>query len=309
MREVWRKKSHVAFSQSNRDEMKLVSLRISNFQSFGESPTEIFFEPATFLLGPNGSGKTVVLQSLARMFATDFSLRRIQPGDFHVADHEVDTAEDRALWIEADFEFAELKDAKGKHPTVPSNFAHMRLETKDGAPRVRFRLEATKDVDGEIEESFCYVLEEDDKGNPKRKKDVHKNDRFRIQLHYLPARRDPNDHISYSASALLGRILRAAKWADEQSEVAELTEKLSSVLSDNDAILGFNQQLSRHWGSLHTGSYYSDPSISFERSEIDSLLRWGFRRRRTLIPGGTQTAFRAEGEQFSERSDAGSSIV
>ncbi len=37
--------------------------------------------------------------------------------------------------------------------------------------------------------------------------------------------------------------------------------------------------------------------------------RWGFRRRRTLIPEGTRTAFRAEGEQFSERSDAGTSIV
>ncbi len=36
---------------------------------------------------------------------------------------------------------------------------------------------------------------------------------------------------------------------------------------------------------------------------------WGFRRRRTLIPEGTRTAFRAEGEQFSERSDAGTSIV
>ncbi len=35
----------------------------------------------------------------------------------------------------------------------------------------------------------------------------------------------------------------------------------------------------------------------------------GFRRRRTLIPEGTRTAFRAEGEQFSERSDAGISIV
>jgi hypothetical protein len=35
----------------------------------------------------------------------------------------------------------------------------------------------------------------------------------------------------------------------------------------------------------------------------------GFRRRRTLIPEGTRTAFRAEGEQFSERSDAGTSIV
>jgi len=40
-----------------------------------------------------------------------------------------------------------------------------------------------------------------------------------------------------------------------------------------------------------------------------SRQRWGFRRRRTLIPEGTRTAFRAEGEQFSERSDAGTSIV
>ena len=36
---------------------------------------------------------------------------------------------------------------------------------------------------------------------------------------------------------------------------------------------------------------------------------WGFRRRRTLIPKGTRTAFRAEDEQSSERSDAGISIV
>ena len=37
--------------------------------------------------------------------------------------------------------------------------------------------------------------------------------------------------------------------------------------------------------------------------------RCEFRRRRTLIPEGTRTAFRAEGEQSSERSDAGTSIV
>jgi len=35
----------------------------------------------------------------------------------------------------------------------------------------------------------------------------------------------------------------------------------------------------------------------------------GFRRKWTVIPKGTRTAFRAEGEQFSERSDAGISIV
>ena len=46
-----------------------------------------------------------------------------------------------------------------------------------------------------------------------------------------------------------------------------------------------------------------------EFTHSDSLRRCGFRRRRTLIPKGTRTAFRAEGEQFSERSDAGIPIV
>jgi hypothetical protein len=41
----------------------------------------------------------------------------------------------------------------------------------------------------------------------------------------------------------------------------------------------------------------------------DTEFRSGFRRRRTLIPEGTRTAFRAEGEQSSERSDAGTLIV
>jgi len=38
-------------------------------------------------------------------------------------------------------------------------------------------------------------------------------------------------------------------------------------------------------------------------------LNCGFRRRRTAIPEGTRTAIRAEGEQISERSDAGNLIV
>ena len=42
--------------------MKLTRLRLSNFQSFGQGPTAIAFEAMIFLLGPNGTGKTAVLQ-------------------------------------------------------------------------------------------------------------------------------------------------------------------------------------------------------------------------------------------------------
>src|SRR5438045_4143114 len=119
--------------------MKLKTLRLSNFKCFAEYPTTLTFEDSTFLLGPNGSGKTSVLQALSRMFALDPNLRRVQKSDFHVDAYEQTAAD--TLWVEADFEFPELKDSKTKHSTVPSHFAHMRLESKNGLPRVRYRLE------------------------------------------------------------------------------------------------------------------------------------------------------------------------
>ncbi|WP_308989634.1 AAA family ATPase [Roseibacillus persicicus] len=43
--------------------MKLEAIRISNFQCFGPTMTEITFEDSTtMVLGPNGSGKTAIPQ-------------------------------------------------------------------------------------------------------------------------------------------------------------------------------------------------------------------------------------------------------
>ena len=100
-----------------------------------------------------------------------------------------------------------------------------------------------------------------------------KHDRNAIQVHYLPARREPADHISYSANALLGRALRAADWAAEREEIADLTDKISSALVGNGAIGGITSALAAQWRKLHKGAYFADPSISFARSELENLLR------------------------------------
>jgi len=49
--------------------MKLHNIRLSNFQSFGTEPTELTLADITYLIGPNGSGKTALLQALCRLFA------------------------------------------------------------------------------------------------------------------------------------------------------------------------------------------------------------------------------------------------
>src|SRR5690554_4554472 len=252
--------------------MKLNYIRLSNFQSFGEKPTTIIFDEITYLIGPNGSGKTAALQALCRLFAFDPSKRRILKSDFHVPFDETEVPDERKLWIEVDFEFPELQDEVDNN-SVPPNFAHMRLDTADGIPRVRFRLDATLGVDDDIEENFVYVLDVDSDDEPLNSSKVPRSERNIIHVHYLPGRRDPADHITYSTNALLGRLLRAVQWTNERDLIKGLTDQISSQMASNPSIESLSQVLSATWKKLHKGNFFSDPKITFINSEIEALLR------------------------------------
>lgn len=248
--------------------MKLHSIKITNFQSFGEEPTEFTLEEITYLIGPNGSGKTAVLQALCRLFAFDPSLRRVKRTDFHIPQNESSPPDQRTLCIEADFIFPETADAND-NSTVAPFFSHMRLDGVTGLPRVRFRLTATMDFIGEIEEKFEYVLTQDGKTT----QSVSRADRSLIQLHYLPAQRNPSDHIAYNTNALLGRLLRAVNWENESESVRTLTEQINSCLENNTSVQAISDALKKTWEIVHKGSYFKEPKISFAHSEIENILR------------------------------------
>lgn len=256
--------------------MKLSRLRICNFRCFGSAAADIALDNTTFILGPNGAGKTAVLQALARMFSVDPTLRKVQASDFHIAADEAPGAapEERWLWIEADFEFPELEleDAEDM-PAIPGNFAHMLMVDDEKAVRVRFRLAATLDQDGDIEETFTYVSKTDDGGRPTEESRASKQDRNAVQVHYLPARRDPSNHISFSTNALLGRALRAADWSNERAVIGNLTAQITAALTGNSAIEGIGDSLSEIWGQLHKGQFFAAPAVTFAQNEINTLLR------------------------------------
>lgn len=252
--------------------MKLQTIRLSNFQSFGAAPTEVPLEEITYLIGPNGSGKTAALQALCRLFAFDPTRRRILRSDFHVPINEEEPPAERQLWIEADFLFPELSDDED-NSTVAPHFGHMRLDEVHGTPRVRFRLNATMGLDGDIEESLVYVLDINADGSPLTTAQVPRSERNHIHVHYLPARRDPADHIAYGANALLGRMLRAVNWEAERHVIKGLTDQISDSLAANPSIDAFSTILKTAWGALHKGSFFADPRLTFVASEIEALLR------------------------------------
>jgi putative ATP-dependent endonuclease of OLD family len=252
--------------------MKVCQLRLKNFQSFGPTPSQVELSRLTFVLGPNGSGKTAVLVALARLFSPVPTVRRVQASDFHVP-ASANRAPERELWLEVDIEFEETADDAGDHPSIPPFFSHMALENATGVPRVRIRLTATLDVDDHVEEKIEYITQVDEDGGPSRSSEMSRHDRAAIEVHYLPARRDPVDHIAFTAASLLGRMLRAADWTDERKEMVRLADELSAAMVSNAAVAGIGAEVQSAWGALHKGAFFKNPSIAFGRGEMEGVLR------------------------------------
>jgi putative ATP-dependent endonuclease of OLD family len=251
--------------------LKLTTIRLSNFQSFGAEATTIELEEITYILGPNGSGKTAVLEALSRMFSPTAGLRKVRASDFHVP-LTGRGAGDVSMWVEADFEIPEAEEEE-THAAVPPFFSHMALQEPGGAPRLRVRLTAILDEADEVEDTIEYVLEVDADDEPVRRSTMPSGDRSSIEVHYLPARRDPSEHISYAAGSLLGRILRAADWSAERVVLETLSETITSTLAANGALTSVGAGLTDVWNQLHRGSFFTDPAIAFGSGGFESVLR------------------------------------
>lgn len=255
--------------------MKISMLKVSNFQSFGPMPTTIDLSDLTFVLGPNGAGKTAILEALTRLFSPLPTQRAIRLSDFHV---QLDAAPSEGgdaspeLWIEVDVEFPE-SGQDGQHASVPPNFSHMQIDAEHGVPRVRVRLTAVLAADGVVDEKIEYVLEADESGKPKKTESMSRYDRSHIEVHYLPARRDPSDHIAYTTSSLIGRTLRATDWTAERDTLVTLSDKITRTLSANDSVASIGLRLTAEWKGLHSGTFFADPSLAFGRGDLEGVLR------------------------------------
>ncbi|MEU4373116.1 ATP-dependent nuclease [Pseudonocardia alni] len=258
-------------AQSLESTLQLRQLKIQNFQSFGPLATVIDLSDITVLIGTNGTGKTAALTALCRLFASDSKLRGVRKSDFHVANNG---SVAQALFIEATFEFE--ADDVAESATIPDHFNHLRLLRPGQNACVRYRLmaEMANNGDAPVQE-LRYILDVSEDDEPTRSIRVPRHELSKVQIHYIPAKRNPAEHISFAQTSLLGRLLRAASWEAEREQVGGIAEELGrSVLAQNPGVEAVRTRLSDSWTMLHRGQYFTDPQVSFGGDSLEILLRY-----------------------------------
>lgn len=264
--------------------MKLKNLKISNFQCFDEKPTIINFEEdISVFIGLNGSGKTSTLHALSRLFGVNETTRKVRVEDFHCISNDISSRSEH-LFIEAWFNFPELTaDATEKNLTaVASAFNQLCFTDPDGSLLLRIRLEAKLTIDdlspeGVVSDSVYYIISDQDEYRENQKKELRRSDRNRIQVHYIPASRNPAKEISTSTKVLIGRLMNAINW--DKKEDGELTEALnftklaSDKLVSNEAIKLIETQLQINWSKMYSGDFLSKAKIHFLPLQIEELLK------------------------------------
>ena len=261
--------------------MKLSHIKLSNFQCFGESPTIIDFEDdLSVLIGLNGTGKTAALQALSRLFGVSENSRKIRVEDFHSNNGNTTPS----MFIEAWFTFPELVDGtpEGEMDAVAGTFNQLTFADVLGTMMLRIRLEAELTFDevspeGIVNDSVYYILTDSDPIPDTRKKELRRTDRNNIQVHYIPANRNPLKEISSSTKVLLGRVMNAINWdrtdAGELSQALQSTRLASEKLEENGAIQLIEAQLQANWQKMYTGGYLSKTKINFLPLQIEELLK------------------------------------
>jgi predicted ATP-dependent endonuclease of OLD family len=256
--------------------MKIESLVITGFKSFRDE-LKIDLDELTAFIGSNGSGKTAVLEALTRLFSSTKSLRAIQSTDFHIPLNEkLEDQDERNLSIEVKLAFLELATGENTD-AVSAVFGHMVVSEPDGKPYCRIRLEAkwinSAIQGGDIEEKIFWITTPNEIVDDKDKVSLNSSDRAKIQLHYIPATRNPEEHLKQTSSSIMHKLLLAIEWSDDlKAELQSMAETIKTKFQSETAISAIQTELTSIWNSLFRTDFYQSVNLSPFNSDFGKIL-------------------------------------
>lgn len=261
--------------------MKIDSITLKGFRCFGDTPTTVnLSEEITAFVGANGSGKTALLEAILRVFGVTTKQRTVVRTDFHVPSNTL--GEERSsceLYIDVRLTFPELANNHTPvDPSVPACFRHMVVEQPDATPFVRILLEAKwvddGTVDGDIEQKLWWVRTSDDLPQNEDKTACEPSDRGLIQVHYVPAIRDPSSQVTANTGAIVGRLLKAVAWSSEtQQSIQNASEELCKVFGKEPAVTEINQTIASRWKELHNDIFDAEPEFNIANRKFQEIIR------------------------------------
>lgn len=254
--------------------MYLKKVTIGGFRSFScdNLQTIEFDSDKTILIGNNGAGKSAILDALNRIFSVDSTMRVLKSSDFYSQPDEAN-AEIKSLFIDVWFGF----DTIDGDFAVPTLIDQLTLDSNENVI-FRIRLEATLNYEysdlGDIEENIYIITTDDELPDDESKVKLTPLIRNSIQVHYVPASRDPLKQLAYSSTAILGRLLKATKWdADVRKNYKEKTQELVSLIKENSSLDLISKSIDEGWKNLYKEKVIANAELNFPFSTVDDLVK------------------------------------
>ncbi|MED4286990.1 AAA family ATPase [Priestia megaterium] len=261
--------------------MQLTKLTVSNFRSFGPTPTIINLENMTSFIGSNSSGKTALITSLLKLFGQQPNERNLLKSDFHLPPNvTLDSQTELNLFIEAKIEFPELQEGNEKEgeKNIPPFFDQLVVREPGGIPYLRVKLFGKwiqgNTPEGEIDQQLCYVTVPEGEDETDALHAVPVYHRIFIQMIYVPAMREPVSQLRNASGTMLWRILKNIKWPDDiDKQIKEGTESIDKIFDEIEDLKNVRAILNKEWGDFHRDIRYREAAIRFNSTDLTSILK------------------------------------
>ena len=259
--------------------MKIRSLTLQNFRSFGPTLTTIDLEDMTGFVGSNGCGKSAVLQALSCLFGITHAERTLHQSDFHIPRDVVpDEISEVSLLIEARIEFSELEEAIGDSNAVAECFGQMLVDDLGATPYCRVRIEGRwargNLPEGEIEQNLFWVTIPGAVVTDAHKLKMSPHDRSRIHVHYVPAARDPLKQVRQASGSIMHRLFRAVNWSEAIGQnVEDSSDELTDAFREEAGVEIIRKAMTTLWQKLHPLPIYSEVHVRPSGRRFEDFLR------------------------------------
>ncbi len=258
--------------------MKIEKIVVEGFKCFNKR-TEVFLNDFNGIIGNNGVGKTAILEALSRCFDIDSRKRGIKKEDFYVKRGEsLDKEKERNLSIDIYFLFPKLEKEDEEENSIPDFLNHLTIDEPGSLPKCRIRLEAkwvnTNVPGGDIDEKIFFVTHLEEKISEDEKNiNLTADKRAKIRVHYIPATRDPQEHMKQSANSVLYQLIKSVNWSESIKKKFEtLNSDFNKLFKIEKGVSSITEKMSTAWGNLHNEDIYKTVNISPLSNEFESII-------------------------------------